>query len=787
MTVSSYSLYVKACTDLARSIVIKNEDIAEAMNKHDAAIREAWIALGRPAYHLSPYNKRTWRYYLHLAGEYHALDEPMTVISADTGEEIPFTKASLQIHRSTKRYYQRGTTYYRNLVNRYPKQRDLIDGILYPVDIDQAINATNYQILRYDESLVESNEYTLIEKIQKHIYAFFDRWDNPDYVLTDDLYVPAKIGIFYIYLPYLIMNFRYEVARTNEAHSFHLWNYLGSHLHLDDFKLYLNRYQALWFHRNIRWVENNPGKMKTFLELIDVVLTKRNIPLAEFLSRFDYTKVLEKAEDVAWRDGEKVHDIDALYPDVQWERKPLNLEDMIPKEGSIRSTEEIIRDQIHQARDNPDYLDSDIRDIRYRFRRHRVKRNTSKVLESSLEDVTKRQAIRVDDVALNEWIHLTCNNLYHAKITAHNPKTAEMMSLTQKDALILFIYSLHQMSNIHQELIPTIIASDVLRLRKPDIDNVAKVFDHYYADYNYVFAADHYVWSPDAVFSTEAFAEHVDNVVALKNLHRNLYSFTGDAREHLQVKVLRDQYYQNVICYLTEEKTYFKDYFKAQGWKLDGINKEEWASLNLEITRTALGKDLIKKTSIKSIQENMIRLLKRLSSYSVNFVTKITGEDIYVLDWGYHRYHDLGTLLQHLNQVRLTSLHARRHKVRLYQDSRCSLLPNFVSEKDHRNGISYGYSRIDLILNLDNGFKTVSRSVGKLPTVNVGHVDFHWEENRVVEPAKSHWDPNDFRIHRGTEARSGVHVDKDDNLIVRGVVYVRNDKLNLEGEENDNE
>ena len=193
MSISYYEIYAENCTDLARSIIIKSEATALAMNLADADQNALRVSLGEPPF-LDEYDKTTWRYYMHLAGRYHALDtfsvtnddgtvshKPyMQVYSLDTYELIDFTIENLQEHRTTWREYQKGSTYYRNLVNKYPDKRLLIDGILNPIDINVAINARENQILYWDKRKVEENEYSLIQNIQDYIDKYYHRWDNPD-------------------------------------------------------------------------------------------------------------------------------------------------------------------------------------------------------------------------------------------------------------------------------------------------------------------------------------------------------------------------------------------------------------------------------------------------------------------------------------------------------------------------------------------------------------------------------------------------------------------------------
>ena len=90
-------IYNQLNYDLIASMTIKSEILAnlteELVGKNE----------GNPNW--SGRDKRLWRYYLNLNGQYHKLDEPMFVVSLDTLKEIAFTKENLIDHPNTKEAY----------------------------------------------------------------------------------------------------------------------------------------------------------------------------------------------------------------------------------------------------------------------------------------------------------------------------------------------------------------------------------------------------------------------------------------------------------------------------------------------------------------------------------------------------------------------------------------------------------------------------------------------------------------------------------------------------------
>lgn len=788
MSISLYSIYAKACTELARSIIIKSEATARAMNKKDSDDNDVVVTMQAEEPFYNPDDPHTWRYYMHMAGEYHRSDKEwvsvpeldndgnkvyrngklvtknelrpvIKVTSLDTFEVIEFTKENLREHRATWREYQKGSTYYRNLVEKYPTKRLLIDGILNPIDIDKAINARDHEIIYYDKKYVEENEHSLMVRIQNYIDMFYSRWDNEDYEKVADLYVPTVIGILYIYLPYIIMTCRYEASRTIEAHSFHVWNYLGSHQYLDEYSAHMTLYQRMWFYRNIRWSEINAGKLDTFMKHIGVVMTHRNLPISEFHTKWNTDKMEEEGK---------------FYPDTEFERLPLNLPETMSNSDKYRDPETMVELEVDEARDNNKYLIHDIERISETLDKGKTNTLPSKVVESSATDYSKKSAIKRQYVELNHWIYLTTLGLYKAKITVPNPTNAEYFTLEQHEALILFIYATLKSYGLEPKLIPTITATNVLKHKRPNINDVRKLKDSRFTHPIYLHAIDSYVFEPTKIISTEKFADFITKVVELKNIHRNIYSFSRDYREHVQIKTMVNQYYETIVCKLTEKPMRFDDFFSYRGWKVDGIQwtKDRYTKLAADILTYATGADLNQRMSVREIQGMMVRLLKQLSSYSIQFLRKINEEEITVVDWGYLRYFKLGEKWKANKHLDLAMLDFYNLTNKLYHKGEQSISGAFI-HPDNAELLLRDSRNINLILDMENHGRITTRSRFRLPSTSFKFIGEKVITPKPTETPINPWDMDQFRIHATTENRSRVDVTDEGELIVRGVVYVK--------------
>ena len=278
-----YSLFINKNMELVETIVVKLDEVARAMNYY------VMQKMGYDSVNL--YDKTTWKYYQNIAGVYHLSDTPIKIRSLDLDEEIDFTKENLERHKITKTAYRYGTRYYRELVSLHPQQELLILGVLYPVDINIAIDSKDGTILNYPKNLVEENEYSLIEKLQSWCYNYLYRWVNNQFTLSDDLYVATYVSQFYLHMLQALISIRLETCRTNEAHSYHIQQYLASHGFLDSYLDKLTKEQALFFYRNIRYIERNAGKRDTFDWLTENIMTKRDLPLYEITMKHNTSKV----------------------------------------------------------------------------------------------------------------------------------------------------------------------------------------------------------------------------------------------------------------------------------------------------------------------------------------------------------------------------------------------------------------------------------------------------------------------------------------------------------------
>lgn len=268
---SSLDTHLKETLRLTNSLCIKLSDIARAMN----------IGLSLQGYKISS-DKKTWKYYLNLAGIKHESNNDVKITIIENGEIRSLTKSLLEEFPYTKTELIKKDVFFKTLLNTYPEDEVYIKGCVYPVDLDRAIKADDGTILNYEKSLVEKSELSLIPELERHIKDFINRWHNKEYSLIDELYTASFLSILFASIPGKIINIRLDKTHTNEAHSFHLENYFNSNLGLWKNMSIFKEETKYWLYKNLPYMLKHIGKNKTLENIINKVFNTNSIGIASY-------------------------------------------------------------------------------------------------------------------------------------------------------------------------------------------------------------------------------------------------------------------------------------------------------------------------------------------------------------------------------------------------------------------------------------------------------------------------------------------------------------------------
>lgn len=616
-----YQLYIEKVLTLAATMVIKSTDAAAALN--------TFISTYHAEYPIDYVRPETWKYYRNLAGEYHVTDTLMQVVSMDTLEEIVFSKDNLSIHRATARGYAYGTRQYRELVAAYPEQEMLILGILYPVDIATAVAAADGAILGYPPGLVEDNEYNLIPKLQEWIYGYKIRWSNRQYAISDDLYAATSLGILYLNLVPTILNLRLEACKTNEAHSFHVRQYLSSHGILDQHIDFLTTKQALFLYRNIAYIERNAGKRETFDWLVEHIMTERGLPLAEYVMRHDLSQQPTQ-----------------IYPSLKFRRNPLNLEYSAGVQEAI-TLPEMLDKQDALARDNALYKADYLPIVKSAMENARANVALTKVLESSLIDYSNSSPYNLDDILIHHWLYLAYTGHYTAFVNIANPKTGELLAFSAKDAFIFLWYAYCKTTGLTLTTIPRMVAQRVQRVAPAaTVDDIWSMVDAKLIPKQ--LATQMLALQPKIgpIVSTEKFYDTCVAIYEAAQVQRRLVVSQEHRLGRGMAHNMMSRIYADCIVSLAEEDLTYTEWFAERNFNVAALSLEELGLMYKDILAEATGAVLHPVSSLKALQRAMVGLLTQLSSYSIQVVGEINDSNLKRTDMPIIRIGDRFTTLE---------------------------------------------------------------------------------------------------------------------------------------------
>lgn len=618
-----FSLYIQQVLQLAATLVIKSEATAQAQNR--------WVTDYFGADMVDAFDPSSWRYYLNLAGKYHPVDTPMTVVSLDTQDEIVFSVENLLIHRATARAYRYGSRQYKELVARYPDQARLILGILHPLDIDAAIAAPDFQILGVLPGLVEENEYSLLTKLQTWINRFRVRWINEQFGLSDSLYPATALGMMYALMVPAIIAIRLEACKTNEAHSFHVRQYLASHGFLDQFFDKLTLKQRLFFYRNITYIERNAGKRDTFDWLVEHIMTERRFPIAEYVMRHNLA-----------------HQPEELYPTLTFDKHQLNLGTAAQVSHSL-NLEQILIKEDQMALDNERYRPDYLPKIKKQMENSQSNVVLTKLLESAMVDYSNSAPHTLAEILVNEWLSQAADGSYTAYVTPTNPRTGELMPLTVKEAYIFTWWIFCRSIGVRLTTVPAMVAFHAQRTPMASVDDIYSVVDHTLVSRDLAVQALSVQPVIPKIISVDTFYDVCVKIRDACTLQRNITALQEHHTRRAMVANMCERIYADRVIHLEPEGTLYSEWFGSRNMQPGDFSVSDLALLYNDIVREATGQVSHPTVSLKEIQRAMIKMLSRLSSYSIQITSEINDSDVKRTDWtavrvgnvtGHYQEHD---------------------------------------------------------------------------------------------------------------------------------------------------
>ena len=611
-----YQIYTKSIVDLAQSIVIKSDAVAQAINT---------LVLQNTGVPVTSSDKTTWKYYQNISGIYNSADTPMYVYSLDSESQISFDKATLVNNPVTQSSYSYGTTFYNELLAEYPDQEMLILGILYPSDINAAIASADGTIISYPTGLVESSEISLIPNLQAWIYAYLNRWIIPGFIITDDLYLSAYMGQLYLHLIPVVTNLRLAKCKTNEAHSFHINQYLKSHGFLDQYLKQMTRSQVLNMYRNINYYERHAGFQSTFTSLVDVLLTQANLPAYEYVMHHNVQGISHLSTT----------DTVNILPTAMFRRVPINSIAFQVDAGDYN-----LIDAEAQLLAATPYNDA-YQSINHSKTEHAIDVSIrgvlpTKVIECGLNDVVAPLPTTLIDILLNLWIQVVASDRYAVPVEYTPVGASAPVRLSHQQALALYVYAFCKAntptnSSLNYPVltrVPKLRANKVLRPVVPSNSYLTGMVDSSHVAPSLIsLLLTTAVTLPDTIESLANFTSLANQIYSSQIDQYNLYSFQNDPYSRAQMSVAANLLYEDATYTLgslqdtaLSEGMLYSDMLLEVGLDLSSYAHSDYNQMANTLFNYATNADISTLTNQSNIQAAMVSLLSYLSAYSTQIV-----------------------------------------------------------------------------------------------------------------------------------------------------------------------
>lgn len=595
-----FNAYLTDVFRLVRTMVIKIEAIADRDN---GVLEAAGYPVGL--------DKRTWRYYLNLNGEYHPTDEIMKIISIDTGDEIVFNKPNMLIHLATFREYTRGGYWYNRLVEKYPGQTELIKGILAPIPLEETIEAEDYKILQYNKDLVLWNEDQLIPQLQEWINSQVEQLFNHEYRWTDNLMLPVGIMQLYADLIKAVCVIRHEAIGTRYAHEFYIWSHIDSHGEFSKYKASLDKFQIMWLYRNIAWLKQNPGQQYTLNKLMDNLLTHADIPLAKY-------DMVENTED----------QLTELTPTPLYRKLQLNLLDDYGRTAAFVDTLVMTNKQQQLAKENFDQTAIWYDDALMKGKYSLQSELPTKALESKMSDYTNRHLDTKMSTTFNNWIYLAAKGFYKGKILVTDPKTGKQYRLPVGDAYYVWRFLVDLSRGQQQVNICPAYYHNVLKVKPPTAAELYDIAGRQYLKPPVLAYDIRAQWIPCQIFvAPEYLMTYSEEVYAIMWRHKKMYSQFYDLNKRARVKAACDYMYESGIAELTDAVQY-EQLLGRYELHVRDYTPEEARNFAWEIFKRITGWDSSSNPSLRIKQDQLISIMMSLSSYTIHVIKEMDdGQD----------------------------------------------------------------------------------------------------------------------------------------------------------------
>lgn len=184
----------------------------------------------------------------------------------------------IRSHANTAAVYKIPQQRYIKLLSRYPSETEIIKSVTYPIKAKNLLDAENFSILSYDESLLEVSEYQSIINCVSDTLTMIRRRYAVEGFVYENLYASAHYYLIWQILYLAIFVQRIQNIKSGSAHTYHIWKYLKSH-GFEDYRDILSVLQQKFLYKNLPYINKHKGTQHALELLTYVFLTTKNMSL----------------------------------------------------------------------------------------------------------------------------------------------------------------------------------------------------------------------------------------------------------------------------------------------------------------------------------------------------------------------------------------------------------------------------------------------------------------------------------------------------------------------------
>lgn len=703
-------VFKTSCLRLAQTIIINHPYAGRAINKRLSTE-------GYGAY-VNTNDRRQWKYYLNMAGIYHAYDKDaihrinvekglgltgnvdrtkmlIRVASDDGTVEKEFTLENISNPDADDviaSEYQQGTRLYDELLETYPRFESLIKGILHPIPLIISTTANDFDVLYaagyyrtrmsglksgfsfikgtapvYQSiNLIEEWEESLLFKIEEFSKIYFRQYENRVYAEYNDLYIASSIGIFALNLPTVIMSIRNELCKTREVNTNHVQFYLDSFLNVGQYIPYLWREQYMYLYRNAEWLSANAGKEKVLNELNNHILKPRRIALIDYESEHDNESVPKTGETVI--KFNRIYDADAVLIDS---KKEFDSREMIELEQDI-------------ARDNSVNVSGQIHRVETLGKNAPNSNSKTKVIETHFATTERTTYISKEEFLFNNWLYSAMTGEYRGIVVVQIPGSTARLQLTVKNALYVFFYCYARSSlRINPKKISRLqvhhIPKTKTEVESKEYLKSLTIGSHYSsAEFDEIYDKCPIERKYNSVrnFNTlieKSWAEYIERNFVI---HRNL-EIDGAA----ELEMLTEAMYKNEIFDI-ELGSNLEFVVNNLGYNISSLNIEALEELARMIFNTTLSIENDGIHSMDNIHKALINVVKVFTSYNIQFISKTSSKPASDVGVGVFRLTHLSTDFTSDDDLHIANYPFCRTEARSREIFDCYGFDNFYRSSD---------------------------------------------------------------------------------------------------------